>query len=192
MVSAGLFFGKASFFNLQVVPSLCICMAFSLCRHKVRESSGLSPSLLTETSILLELGSTLMIPFNRNQPWIFIGRTDDEAEAPILWPPDAKSWLIGKDPDAGKDWGWEEKGTVDNEIIGWHHWLSEHEFEKTPGDGIGQQSLVCCSPWGHKESDRTEWLNNNNHLLRGSVPTHSHIKGQGFNLYVLWGIQFST
>ena len=68
MVSAGLFFGKASFFNLQVVPSLCICMAFSLCTHKVRESSGLSPSLLTETSILLELGSTLMIPFNRNQP----------------------------------------------------------------------------------------------------------------------------
>ena len=76
-----------------------------------------------------------------NQPWIFIGRTDAEAEAPILWPPDAKSWLVGKDPDAGKDWRWEEKGMTEDEIVGWHHQLSGHDFEQAPGDGEGQDSL---------------------------------------------------
>ena len=94
-----------------------------------------------------------------NQPWIFIGKTD--AEAPILWPPDAKSQFIGKDPDAGKDWGQEEKGMTDGEMVGWHHWLSGHEFEQTLGDSKGQGSLVCCSPWGCKKSDTTEHLNNN-------------------------------
>ena len=85
-----------------------------------------------------------------NQPWIFIGRTDAEAEAPILWPPDVKSQLIRKDPTAGKDWGQEEKGVTEDKIVGWHHWLNEHEFEQTPGDSEGQGSLACCSPWGHK------------------------------------------
>ena len=79
----------------------------------------------------------------------------------ILWPPDAKSWLIEKDPDAGKDWGQEEKGMTDDDMVGWHHWLSGHEFERTSGDGEGPGSLVCCSPWGHKESDTTERLNKN-------------------------------
>ena len=97
-----------------------------------------------------------------NQSWIFIGRTDVEAEAPILWPPDAKSWLIRKDPDAGKDWRQEEKGTIEDEMVGWHHWLNGHEFEQAPGDGEGQGSLACCSPCGRKESDITERLNNNN------------------------------
>ena len=97
-----------------------------------------------------------------NHPWIFIGRTEDEAEIPILWPPDAKSPLIGKDPDAGKDWGQMEKGGTEDEMVGWHHWLNGHEFEQTPGDSEGQGSLVCCSPGGHKESDMTEWLINNN------------------------------
>ena len=92
-----------------------------------------------------------------NQPWIFIGRTD--AEAPILWPPDAKSWLIGKDPDAGKDWRQEEKGVTEDEMVGWHQWLTGHEIEQSPGDSEGQGSLACCSSWGHKESDMTEWLN---------------------------------
>ena len=82
-----------------------------------------------------------------NQPWIFIGRTDAEAKAPILWTPDAKSWLIGKDPDAGKDWG-QEKGTTEDEMVGWHYWLNGNEFEQVPGIGEGQGSLVCCSPWG--------------------------------------------
>ena len=94
-----------------------------------------------------------------NQPWIFIGRTDAEAEIPILWPPDERSWLIEKDPNAGKDWRWEEKGTTEDERVGWHHWLDGHEFEQAPGVGDGQGSLACCSPWGRKESDMTERLN---------------------------------
>ena len=84
--------------------------------------------------------------------------TDAEAETPILWPPDEKNWLIGKVPDARGDWRQEEKGTIEDEMVGWHHWLNGHEFEKAPGIGGGQESLVCCSPWGHKESDTTEHL----------------------------------
>ena len=94
-----------------------------------------------------------------NQSWIFIGRTDAEAETLILKPPDAKNWLIGKDPDAGKDWRQEEKGTTEDEIVGWHHHLNGHEFEWTPGVGDGQGGLSCCIPWGHKESGTTEQLN---------------------------------
>ena len=90
-----------------------------------------------------------------DQFWVFIGRTDVEAETPILWPPDATSWLIGKDPDSGKDWGQEEKGTTEDEMVGWHHRLNGCELEQTLGDNKGQGSLVCCSPWGHKESDMT-------------------------------------
>ena len=86
-----------------------------------------------------------------NQPWIFTGRTDAEAEAPILWPPDVKSWLIGKDPDAGKDWGQEENRVTENEMVGWHHQFNEHELEQTLGDSEGQGGLACCSPWGHKD-----------------------------------------
>ena len=92
-----------------------------------------------------------------NQSWIFIGRID--AEAPILWPPDEKNWLIGKGPSAGKDWRWEEKGTTENEMVGWSHWLNGHEFEQAPGVGDGQGSLACCNSWDHRESDMTEWLN---------------------------------
>ena len=91
-----------------------------------------------------------------NQSWIFIGRTDVEAETPILWPPDAKSWFIWKDPDAGKDWRREEKGTTEDELVGLHHWLNGHEFKWTPGVGDGQGGLACCSPWGRKESDTTK------------------------------------
>ena len=94
-----------------------------------------------------------------NQSWTFIGRTVAEAETPILWPPDGKNWLIGKDPDAGRDYGQEEKWTTEDEKVGWHHWLNGHEFEQAPRVGDGQGSLACCSPWGHKESDMTEWLN---------------------------------
>ena len=94
-----------------------------------------------------------------NQPWIFIGRTDAEVEAPILRPPDAKSQLIGKDPDAGKDWRQEERGTTENEMVGWHHWLSEHEFEYSLGHSEGQGTLTWSSLWCHKEVDRTEQLN---------------------------------
>ena len=95
-----------------------------------------------------------------NQPWIFFGRTGAEAETAILRPPDAKSWLIRKDPDAGKDWR-QEKGMSEDEMVGWHHWLNGRESEQAPGDYEGQGSLACCSPWSHKELDTTEWLNNN-------------------------------
>ena len=101
-----------------------------------------------------------------NQSWIFIGRTDAEAEAPILWPPDAKNWLIRKDPNSGKDWRQEKKGTIEDEMVGWHHWLDGHEFEQPLGVGDGQGILLCC-----KESDMTkqlnwtEWLKNSTNLL---------------------------
>ena len=90
------------------------------------------------------------------QCWVFIGKTDDEAETPILWPPDVKSWLIGKDPDAGKDWGQEEKGMTENEMVGWHHQIDGHGFEWTPGVGEGQGGLACWGSWCCKESDTTE------------------------------------
>ena len=104
-----------------------------------------------------------------NQSWIFIGRTDAGVETPILWPPDVKSWLIWKDPDAGKDWGQEEKGMTEDKMVGWHHWLDEmagwhlwldgRESKWTLGVGDGQGGLACCDSWGPKELDTTEWLN---------------------------------
>ena len=104
-----------------------------------------------------------------DQSWVFIGRTEAEAETPILWPPHAKSWLLGKYSDAGRDWRQEEKGMTQDEMAGWHHWLDGHEFEWTPGDGDGQRGLVCCHSWGCKESDTTQRLNwtelNWTHLL---------------------------
>ena len=97
-----------------------------------------------------------------NQSWIFIGMTDAEAEAPILWPPDEKSWLIGKPPEAEKDWRQEKGITTKDKMVGWHHQLNEHQFEQVTGDAERQGSLACCSPWCHKESDMAEQLNNNN------------------------------
>ena len=94
-----------------------------------------------------------------NKSWIFIGRTDAEAKAPILWPPEKKNWLIRKDPDALNDWRQGKMGTTEDEMVGWHHRLSGHEFEQAPGVGDGQRRLACCSPRGHKWSDTTEWLN---------------------------------
>ena len=94
-----------------------------------------------------------------DQPWVFFGKTDAEAETPVLWPPHAKSWLIGKDSDAGRDWGQEEKRTTEDEKAGWHHRLDGREFEWTPEVGDGQRGLACCDSWSHKESDTTEQLN---------------------------------
>ena len=94
-----------------------------------------------------------------DQSWMFFGRNDAKAETPVLWPPDAKSWLIGKDSDAGRNWGQEEKGTTEDEMAGWHHWLDGREFEWSPGVGDGQGGLACCNSWGCKESDTTERLN---------------------------------
>ena len=110
-----------------------------------------------------------------NQSWIFIGRTDAEAEAAILRQPDAKNWLIGKDPDSGKDWRQKEKGTTEDDMAWWHHGFDGHEFAQVPGDGEGQGSLVCCSPWGHKESDMTGQLNNNKCTFSPKVSLRSQM-----------------
>ena len=127
--------------------------------------------LSTEELMLLNygVGEDLRVPWTArrsnqsilkgDQSWVFIGRTDVEAETPILWPPDAKNWLIRKDPDAGKDWRQEDKGTTEDEMVGWHLWLDAHEFEQAPGADDGQGVLACCGSWGCKESDTTEWLN---------------------------------
>ena len=94
-----------------------------------------------------------------DQPWDFFGRNDAKAETPVPWPPHAKSWLIGKDSDAGRDWGQEEKGTTEDEMAGWHHWLDGRESQWTLGVCDGEGGLVCCDSWGRKESDTTEQLN---------------------------------
>ena len=146
-------------------------MAFSVvvygCESFYKESWALKNwcfwTVMLEKTLQSPLDSEEIQPINpkRDQSWIFIRRTDGEAETPILWPPDAKDWFIGKDPDAGKDWRWEEKGTPEDEMVGWHHWLNGHEFEsiETLGFGNGQGGLVCYSPWRRKESDMPEWLN---------------------------------
>ena len=133
---------------------------------------GLWRKLSTEELMLLNcvLEKTLDSPLDckeikpvhpkGDQSWVFIQRTDAEAETPILWPPHAKSWLIGKDPDSGRDWGQEEKGMTEDELAGWHYRLEAHEFVWTPRVGDGQGGLACCcDSWGHGESDTTEWLN---------------------------------
>ena len=99
----------------------------------------------------------------RNQSWLFIGRTDVEAQTWILWPTDAKNWLTGKDPDAGQDWRQEKKGMTEDEMVRWHHWLYGRKFEQALEFGNGQGILACCSPWGRKQSDMTEWLNRTLH-----------------------------
>ena len=117
--------------------------------------------MVLEKSLESPLDSKEIKPVNPkgNQSWIFIRKTDAEAETPVLWPPDVKSWLIRKDPHAGKDWRQEEKGMTEDKMVGWHHWLNGHEFVQAPGVVDGQGSLVCCSPRGLKESDTTERLN---------------------------------
>ena len=133
--------------------------------------TGLWRKLRAEKLMLLNCGveKTLESPLDckelqpvhpkGDQSWVFIGRTDAEAETPILWPPHVKCWLIGKDPDAGRNRGQEEKGTTEDEMAEWQHPLNGHEFEWTRGVGDGQGGLACCDSWGRKESDMTEWLN---------------------------------
>ena len=110
---------------------------------------------------------------------MFIGRTDVEAETSILWLPHAKSWLIWKDPEAEKGWGQEEKGMTEAEMVGWHHWLNEHEFGWTLGVGDGQGCLACCGSWGQKESDMTEWLNWTDAEDVGLIPGSGGSPGEG-------------
>ena len=125
--------------------------------------------VVLEKTLTSPLDSKEIQPVNPkgNQPWIFIGRT--EAETTIHWPPDAKNWLTGKDLDAGKDWRWEGKGTTEDGMVGWHHWLDGHGFERTPGVGDGQGGLVCCSPWGrrvrHDWATELNWKSEKQHYL---------------------------
>ena len=122
-----------------------------------------------------------------DQPCDFFGRNDAKAETPVLWPPHVKSWLIGKDSDAGKDWGQEEMWTTEDEMAGWHHWLDGRESEWTSGVGDGQGGLACCDSWGCKESDTTEWLIWSD-LIWDSVSHRDTI--WGFSKYKLSGIIF--
>ena len=117
--------------------------------------------VMLEKTLESPLDSKEIKPVNPkgNQSWIFIGRTGAEAETPILWPPDAKNWLLGKDPDAEKDWRQEEKGTTEEKIVGWHHWVNGHEFEQALWAGDGWGSLVYSSPWGFEGPDTTDQLN---------------------------------
>ena len=120
-----------------------------------------------------------------NQSWIFIGRTEAEAETSILWPPDVKNWLIWKDPDARKDWGQEEKGMTEDEMVGWHHWLNGHEFEWAPEVGDGQRSLACCSPWGRRvghdwETELNWHIHETIHICMWNY-LHSHFSGMIVN-----------
>ena len=121
-----------------------------------------------------------------DQPWDFFGRNDAKAETLVLWPPHVKSWLIGKNSHAGRDWGQEEKGTTEDEMAGWHHWLHGHEFEWTLGVGDGQGSLACCNSWVRKESDMTEQLNWADCSLPGSS-VHGNFPGKntGMGCYFL-------
>ena len=146
-------------------------------------------TVVLEKTLESLLGCKEILPVNpkRKHSWILIGRTDAEAEAPILWPPDAKNWLIRKDPDAGKDWGWEEKGTTEDETVEWHHQLNGHEFGWTPGVGDGQGCLVCCGSWGHKELVMTEWMNWKE-LTHEVLDKHTQLisNGKGRSNYLVW------
>ena len=117
---------------------------------------------------------------------MFIGWTDTEAETPIVGPPDAKNWFIGKDPDAGEDWRWEEKGMTEDEMVGWHHQLDGHEFEQAPGVGDGWGSLACCSPWGRKELDMTKQLVWTENVVQG--PERVSEDNAGEELIIIPGI----
>ena len=146
--------------KVRLVKAIVFCSHVWMWQLNCKESWALKNwcfwTVVLEKTLERPLDSKEIKPANPkgNQPWIFIGRTD--AEAPIFWPPDAKSPLFGKDPDAGKDWGQEGKGVIEDEMIGWHHRLNGHEFEQALGDGEGQGRLVCCSPWVAK---CWTWLN---------------------------------
>ena len=154
--------------DITLPPKVCIvrAMVFPVVMYRYESWTIKKAECWRSDSFLLWcLEKTLESPLDSNEikplipkgnhPWIFTGRTDAEAEAPILWPPDVKSQLIGKDVDAGKDWKQEEKGETEDEMVGWHHWLNGPEFEQTLGDSDGQGSLAYCSSWDHKELDMT-------------------------------------
>jgi len=141
------------------------CLYFSVfsqssnCGYFWKVLSAFSSKHVSHFNIILNKWWIQPVHSEGDQSWVFFGRNDAKAETPVLWPPHAKSWLIGKDSDAGRDWRQEEKGTTEDEMAGWHHWLDRREPEWTPGVGDGQGGLACCDSWGRKEPDMTERLN---------------------------------
>ena len=138
------------------------------CSHEIKRCLLLRRNAMTNLDSILE-SREITLPTTvhpkGNHSWMFIGRTDVAAETPILWPHDEKNWLIWKDPDVGKTWRQKEKGTTEDEMVGWHHWLDRHEFEQALGVSDGQGGLACCSPWGWT------WLSNWTDWLTDWVPT---------------------
>ena len=140
------------------------CESWTIRKLTAKEFMLLSCGVGKTLESLLDYKESQSVHPKGNQSWIFMEKTDAEADAPKLWPPDVKNWLIRKESDAGKYWRW-EKRAIEDKMVRWHHWLNGHEFGQTLGDGEGQGSLVCCSPWGHKQSDTTERLSNNNKTI---------------------------
>ena len=159
--------------------------------HNIRNASEF-PSILRLNDIpSMDCMEVKPVHPKGNQSWVFIGRTDSEAETPILWAPDVKNWLLGKDADAGKDWRQKEKGTTEDNMVGWHHQVNGHKFEQALGVGDGQGSLACCSPWGCKKSDMTEQLNQTEISLTHSSPlqlSKSHLLSSPISL-VCWSLE---
>ena len=150
---------KVHLVKAMVFPVVCMDVRVGLWRRLSTEELMLLNCGLEKTLECALDCKEIQPVHSEDQPWDFFGRNDAEAETPVLWPPHAKSWLIGKDLDAGRDWGQEEKGTTEDEMAGWHHLLNGCRSEWTPGVGDGQGGLACCNSWGRKESDTTEWLN---------------------------------
>ena len=152
------------FLLFRIISELSLCWAGLVGMHY---GSSLDDSYTWLNVLLLPSWNSYPLDYKEiqpvhskgDQPWVFFGRNDAKAETPVLWPPEVKNWRTGKDPDAGKDWRQEEKGTTEDEIVGWQNQLNEHEFEQASGVGEGQGSLAFCSPWGHKGSNMTEQLN---------------------------------
>ena len=147
--------------KVRLAKDVVFPIVMNECENWTIKKGGPFWNVVLEKTLESPLNCKEILPVNCkvNQSWIYVGRTDADTETPILWPPDAKNSLLGKDPDAGKDWRQEEKGTTEDEMVGWHHWLDGWEFEQALGVGDGQKNLACCSPWDWKESDMTEWLN---------------------------------
>ena len=160
--------------------------AWGATAHRVAKSWTWLKGLSMQVESPLDCKEIQSVHPKGDRSWVFIGKTDVEAESPILWPPDTKSWLIWKDPDAGKDWG-QEKGTTENETVGWHHRLNGHGFDWTPGVGDGQGGLACCGSWGYKESDTTERLNwLTDWLTDICIPIAIFLIAWGLLLYILF------
>ena len=145
---------------LALPIATCVTCAITLWKLIIHKKNWCFWTVVLEKTLESPLDCKEIQPVHPrgDQPCDFFGRNDAKAETPALWPPHVKSWLIGKDSDAGRDWGQEEKGTTEDEMAGWHHWLDGHESQWTPGVGDGQGGLACCDSWGRKESDTTEWL----------------------------------